>query len=278
MRPLVALGALAAFVLAFAGCPPRPTETTMSSSPARPHTLKVPAGFRVENCRYIPDAPQGEVKCFHDWEWRPSSIVDECPRGSENDHGLCYPPCRPGYAGNGPVCWQSCPPGYHDDGATCRRDLSIISATRDCPWYDVCGLTFARGCTKCPEGYRNDGCTCVRDVRITAKDTYGRGVGAIPGCPRDQEQIGLSCYGDCDRGFHADGMTCTADAETCTTVPVQPSTPLSMFCIRLEQPGFCTISETVADTAENALALAQCSCTNCAAELVDCSNINQYCN
>jgi hypothetical protein len=32
-----------------------------------------------------------------------------CPRGSEKDAGLCYPPCGSATQGVGPVCWLGCP-------------------------------------------------------------------------------------------------------------------------------------------------------------------------
>ncbi|MEY4928088.1 MAG: hypothetical protein RI894_2524, partial [Bacteroidota bacterium] len=32
-----------------------------------------------------------------------------CANGRDEDAGLCYTSCRPGYHGVGPVCWQSCP-------------------------------------------------------------------------------------------------------------------------------------------------------------------------
>ena len=35
-----------------------------------------------------------------------------CPSGQEEDAGLCYPRCNPGYTGVGPVCWGTCPSGY----------------------------------------------------------------------------------------------------------------------------------------------------------------------
>lgn len=40
---------------------------------------------------------------------------------------LCYPPCRAGYAGNGPVCWANCPAGRHDCGALCTPNADACS-------------------------------------------------------------------------------------------------------------------------------------------------------
>lgn len=137
-----------------------------------------------------------------------------CPKGkSEKQAGLCYTPCRrPSWAfvkGVGPVCWGCpkshpieqaglcykrcpshtpiagvtfcyghCPSGYRNDGATCFVDAHIYGADNSrCPWYDKCGLTFARGCTRCARGYNNDGCTCRRNPHLVWRPSYHRGVG-----------------------------------------------------------------------------------------------------
>lgn len=148
-----------------------------------------------------------------------------CGAGKEYDAGLCYPICPAGFDGVGPVCWQICPAGYHDDGATCRRDAHITGANNSaCPWYDKCGLTFAKGCSVCPNGYHNDGCTCRRDVSIIGKSSQGRGVGTVPTgcgggkqldaglcyppCPAAYTGAGPVCWGTCPAGFADHGATC----------------------------------------------------------------------
>jgi hypothetical protein len=104
----------------------------------------------------------------------------DCWEKAERNGALCYKLCKDGYKGVGPVCWQRCPQGYTDDGATCRKDAHITGANnKDCPWYDKCGLTLKKGCSKCPPGYKNDGCTCRKDVHIFGKDSYGRGAGYL---------------------------------------------------------------------------------------------------
>lgn len=154
--------------------------------------------------------------------------VGTIPNGcgsAENDAGLCYQPCRDGFDGVGPVCWRRCPPGMHDDGAFCRRDVQIISANNSsCPWYDLCGLTFARGCSTCPTGFMNDGCTCRIDAWIFAKESYGRGVGRLPTdcgpgrvydaglcyprCRAGFTGVGPVCWGRCPTGYDDHGATC----------------------------------------------------------------------
>jgi hypothetical protein len=138
------------------------------------------------------------------------TVPTDCGSGNENQAGLCYPKCRSGFGGAGPVCWQTCPSGFHDDGAFCRRDAEIISAnTSSCPWYDVCGLTLAKGCSSCPSGYTNDGCTCRKDAYIFAKSTYTRGAGTVPtSCGSGQELDAGLCYPKCSAGFSGTGPVC----------------------------------------------------------------------
>lgn len=148
-----------------------------------------------------------------------------CGPELENDAGLCYAECPAGFDGVGPVCWQDCPAGMHDDGAFCRRDVEIRASDNSaCPWWDVCGVTFAAGCSTCPAGFHNDGCTCRRDAWIFAKATSTRGVGTIPRdcgagreydaglcyprCPAGQTGVGPVCWGSCPAGFEDHGATC----------------------------------------------------------------------
>lgn len=154
--------------------------------------------------------------------------VGTIPNGcgsAENNAGLCYQPCPAGFDGVGPVCWKKCPPGMHDDGAFCRRDVQFANADNSsCPWYDLCGLTFARGCTTCPTGFLNDGCICRIDAWIFAKESHGRGVGTIPTdcgpgrvydaglcydpCRNGFTGVGPVCWGTCPKGYADHGATC----------------------------------------------------------------------
>jgi hypothetical protein len=143
-------------------------------------------------------------------------LPDTCAAGTVDDAGLCYPPCKAGYQGVGPVCWQVCPAGYHDDGLTCRKDGSIIAAdTSKCPWYDVCGLTFAQGCSVCPAGYHDDGCTCRIDPIIFGKSSYGRGVGSPLGCHAGLVEDAGLCYPPCADGFTGVGPLCWGHDRFC---------------------------------------------------------------
>ncbi|CAB3977129.1 pyridine nucleotide-disulfide oxidoreductase domain-containing 2 [Paramuricea clavata] len=78
------------------------------------------------------------------------------------------------------LCFGDCPSGYRNDGLTCFRDARLRAANNAaCPWYDKCGLTFSRGCSKCPAGYKNDGCVCRRNPHVTVRPRYHRGVGIV---------------------------------------------------------------------------------------------------
>ena len=191
------------------------------AKPIRPEPASCPPGYtddgltcRLNNILGKPSFGRGV-----------GSIPNSCGQGREYDWGLCYPFCRAGFDGVGPVCWQLCPAGYHDDGATCRRDTRIFGSNNSaCPWYDKCGLTFARGCSVCPAGFHNDGCTCRIDVHIFWKSSYGRGVGGIPNgcsaglqydaglcytpCPAGFSGVGPVCWGSCPAGFDDHGATC----------------------------------------------------------------------
>ena len=146
-----------------------------------------------------------------------TSSVPRCPHDyPEKQAALCYKPCkRPSdwafVKPVGPVCWGcpsshpseevalcykncprdkphkstfncfgNCPSGYRNDGLTCFRDAHIFGSDNSaCPWYDKCGLTFSKGCSKCPSGYKNDGCTCRRNPHAISRPSYNRGVGVV---------------------------------------------------------------------------------------------------
>src|SRR5260221_12594287 len=150
---------------------------------------------------------QTQRQCYYDSQWRSATPLSECP-GADKSGYLCYPFCAEGYHGVSQYCWGSCPEGYRDDGWTCWRDAEIIGADNSqCPWYDLCGVTLAPGCSNCPPGYANDGCTCRRDPDLIWKQSYFRGWGSSMSCPPGKQQIGALCYGDCPPGYVASGLT-----------------------------------------------------------------------
>lgn len=190
----------------------RPTRAAPPSCP--PNYIDDGATCRLDNIRAKPSYGRGV-----------GIPPTDCGAGREYDAGLCYPNCRSGYDGVGPLCWQRCPSGYHDDGVTCRRDAVIQNSDNsDCPGYDKCGLTFAKGCSHCPEGFHNDGCTCRRNAHIFGKDSYGRGVGRVPEscrsgleldsglcysrCRSGYDGVGPVCWGTCPSGYDDHGATC----------------------------------------------------------------------
>lgn len=137
-----------------------------------------------------------------------------CAPGEEKIGALCYPRCMQGYASNVAfpyLCLSPCPEGYRDDGLSCFRDAKIIGANNSaCPWYDVCGLTFKKGCSTCPAGYTNDGCTCRRNPSLIFKSSYSRGAGVpLHACGDGEERSGLLCYPKCEEGFYGAGPMCT---------------------------------------------------------------------
>jgi len=144
--------------------------------------------------------------------WRPAqgrgvgTIPNHCSTGSEENGALCYPLCKENFYGVGPVCWEKCPPGYTDIGALCTIPVDIYF---DCPWYDICGLTFAKNCRKpCKPGYHNDGCSCRRPTKTHAKESYGRGWGSLPGCTAPKVEDAGLCYPACPDWMVGEGPVC----------------------------------------------------------------------
>jgi len=172
------------------------------------------------------------------WKWtstRGAGVpFDACPSGMEESGALCYPQCKSGYSGKGPVCWENCASGWEDQGALCALPLVIISSDNSkCHWYDMCGLTFDKGCSKCPAGYDNDGCTCRKPGQTVAKKSYGRGAGVsmvcsskydqsgalcYPACPSSTDGVGPVCWGQCSSSFPVEcaGTICGAQGFNCT--------------------------------------------------------------
>lgn len=173
--------------------------------------------------------------------------IHTCPDGYEKSGLLCYPKCKKGFYGVGPVCWSKCPSGWRDDGALCnnRGGWTRGADVSKCPWYDICGLTFSRGCSNCNRypGTSNHGCTCHKTMQVRAKKTYGRGVGKPLQCASNEVQQGLFCYPACKkRGGkyfdltgnvcwekctgetpHRCGALCTKDKNTCVKKTAQVS-------------------------------------------------------
>jgi hypothetical protein len=54
-------------------------------------------------------------------------VTGSCP-GQDKDAGLCYPKCRPGYAGVGPVCWGQPPPGWVQCGMGAAKDSTACAS------------------------------------------------------------------------------------------------------------------------------------------------------
>lgn len=139
-----------------------------------------------------------------------------CPADKERNGLLCYPKCRPGFAGNGPVCWGVCPPSTTDIGAFCQKNPGAKSPNN--PHECAAGYRAipARGnffcMAVCPDGWNDTGSGCT-------KPSYGRGAGEPlamgtcgPGLQKDP--AGALCYPTCKTDFHMVGPVCW---QNCTT-------------------------------------------------------------
>ena len=142
------------------------------------------------------------------------TIPGNCPLGQENNAGLCYPQCESGFSGAGPVCWQNCSSGYDDHGLTCFQHIF--------EWH--------------------------------WKDSYGRGVGKIPGacsageeydaglcyssCATDYTGVGPVCWENCKTGFTDDGAFCRANDNTYAKkdYDASPVYDLAQGCYAIQSP------------------------------------------
>ena len=184
--------------------------------PTLPPKPTLPYNLTVDKVKEI----IGRVKSKMSMCWKDSygrgvgKPVHACsdPKYPDKDAGLCYKDCKSGYKGVATVCWEKCKSGYTDTGAFCTRPAKIISSDNSkCPWYDICGLTFEKGCSKCPDHdpkYKNDGCTCRIDVHTYAKDTYDRGVGKPLKCSDNEDYDAGLCYPKCKSGYKGVGPVC----------------------------------------------------------------------
>ena len=89
------------------------------------------AGFHnVACCICSPNCPYDMVdigvSCTKHSYGRGAGYVLQCRPEQEMSGLLCYPPCKNGYAGNGPVCWQQCPAGK----VNCGGALCVDSADK----------------------------------------------------------------------------------------------------------------------------------------------------
>lgn len=134
------------------------------------------------------------VEAYDHWITGEGKVVHYCPDGMHKEGLLCYDDCPKGYKTVGSDCYKDCPSGYADDGLTCRlTDLVVNANNSSCPWYDLCGLTLKKGCSKCPSGYHNDGCTCSKDPHIFGKERKSRKTKALSCAPDEEYYAGL-CY------------------------------------------------------------------------------------
>jgi len=146
-------------------------------------------------------------------------MPNQCKDGDQLDAGLCYKDCEANYTGVGPVCWGTCPPEYNDIGALCSIPPSSYY---QCPWYDVCGLTFAKGCLgQCADGYEMVLCSCYRPGKTIPKPSYDRGMGVVPHCSPNLSESGGLCYEFCKEDYIGSGPVCWQNETGNVDFPVQ---------------------------------------------------------
>lgn len=91
---------------------------------------KCKKGFKPFGCCVCsPICPSGMldigVSCQKQSYGRTAGTPMKCASGLQEDAGLCYPKCKPGYYGVGPVCWQKCPANQPVDcAAGCAKSIA----------------------------------------------------------------------------------------------------------------------------------------------------------
>jgi hypothetical protein len=163
--------------------------------------------------------------------WKPThtrgvgKVPTGCGPNREYRGGLCWEPCKDGYAGASGMCWQRCPDGFRDDGAFCFKPEPLGRGPgltgRGCNdrfGYGNCvkrGLLWYR---RCPSGFREAGVlvcspSCpggMTDIGIScAKKSYVSDGGGVPtGCPAGHERDTGLCYPNCRSGYAGVGPVC----------------------------------------------------------------------
>ena len=140
-------------------------------------------------------------------------VPTDCGPDRDNDAGLCYPKCKPGFHGVGPLCWQDtvtlgagtavgledCPAGYRNDGLTCFKDAQCSGG--GCRTYECGRLRGAFG-----EDWGPSYCTSCDPIKCEGPWTVGR-LDNGGTCPDGKERIDGLCYDRCPDGFyHTPGM------------------------------------------------------------------------
>ena len=68
--------------------------------------------------------------------------VEGCAAGLQEDAGLCYPYCDPGFSGIGPVCYQDCPSDFGDSLFHCLKPATY---GRGAGWIDKANCELKEG-------------------------------------------------------------------------------------------------------------------------------------
>ncbi len=126
--------------------------------------------------------------------------MNRCNDDQEEDAGLCYTKCEPGYKGVGPVCWtenvnigvgvlKGCPAGWNDDGLICRQPLKYNPIS--CSTNKNGSVWPHNWTTKCSGGDFSGG-------RLIGKLNAQRDGGGELACPGNKpNDVDGLCYADC---------------------------------------------------------------------------------
>jgi hypothetical protein len=143
------------------------------------------------------------------------SIPTDCPPGTENQGGICYPSCAPGYDGVLGRCWAriqkvntvgrlpdkaGCPNGWRDDGTSCWDDLKTTGG--GCRG----GNTYECGRLRGAFGEDWGAKWCTNPIQCDPVVTTGSGTIKMTlfqrqSCAVDEDMVDGLCYKKCPAGM-----------------------------------------------------------------------------
>jgi len=160
-----------------------------------------------------------------------------------NSQGVLLSTCPSGYVLDGLLCYHPCAAGYTAVGGLC---VGGVPDTSKCPWYDLCGLTFA---PKCPL------CNGIQTAACLVCPSYLRP--AVPMiCAAGLEQDGLLCYPPCVAGYTGVLSLCWPNCPSTTPIDC------GLACSSNALTCAATITDMVALAAASAEDVIECAMTS----------------
>ena len=130
-----------------------------------------------------------------------------CPNNMLYDKGFCFPPCNPGFKGDGQTCWPECPANWTDTGTACAK----ISYNRGAGTMPI----------NCPAGSTKNGNSCFNPNQNQ--------IFAPTICEGGKVNDNGLCYIPCNPNYTGVGPVCW------TNCPLNNFKDNGAFCTKIEQ-------------------------------------------